>query len=351
MPPLPSELSTSKKDLAVNTHLPSEPFVSIEDEIASLNFGLQDDISIKKSEVEFYQFMSQICEEYGLEVALQQYPIFLATDAYTSFTSLFSQAFVLDEDTQHKLYFANRSLYIYTMYQDSILDEQETLKAEAYFFASLLRDHAFSLLNDLFPPNSDFWAFANKYQRRFIASTLEERAKWNNPSSYSLDEAFDIASGKAATAQMATTALACLSNSSELIRPYERSLDAFFAGLQFRDDLRDWRVDFLAGRYSYLLSQIIERKGLPKKLESITLEELARMIYFTGLAEEMLDHSIDCYRQALSYVHQISCTDWKIAINHSISETSVILRNLKAAKDQEIDRVSKFVIKKPLEAR
>ncbi len=332
----------------MDKHLPSDPFESLEDEISSLNFGLQEDISIKNSEVEFYHFMSQICEEYNLEVVLQN-PVFLATDVYTSFTSLFSEVFVLDEDTHKKLYFVNRSLYIYTIYMDGILDEQEAIKADAYFLVSLLRDQAYVLLNDLFPQSSDFWAFAKKYQRRVIAATLDERTKWHNPTSYSLDEAFNIASGKAATAQMMTTALACLSDSPELIRPLEKSLDAFFTGLQFCDDLRDWRVDFIAKRYSYLLTQIIERKGLHEKLESMTLEELARMIYFTGLAEEILDHAIDYSRQALSYVHDVPCTDWKVVIDNSISETSIILRNLKEAKEREIDRVSKLMTKKESE--
>lgn len=335
----------------MNQPLPSDSFESFEDEISSLNFGLQEDISIKNSEVEYYRFLSQICGEYNLESALQQAPIFLATDVYTSFTSLFSEMFVLDEDAQKKLYFANRSLYIYAMYTDGILDERETIKTDVYFFISLLRDHAYALLNELFPQSSDFWAFAKKYQRRVIAATLEERTKWNDPTSYSLDEAFDIASGKAATAQMMTTALACLSDSPELIEPLEKSLDAFFTGLQFRDDLKDWRADFLAGRYSYLLSQIITRKELKEKLESVTLEELARMIYFTGLAEEILDHAIDQYRQALSRVHDVPCTDWKIAIDNSISETSVILRNLKEAKEREIDRVSQLMQNKESEKR
>lgn len=337
----------------MNTHLPSDPFESLEDEIFSLNFGLQDDISIKKFEVEFYQFMSQICEEYNLQVALQQHPIFLAADVYTSFPSRFAAVFVLDEDTQQKLYFVNRSLYIYTSYMDDVFDERETLKVDAYFLASLLRDHAFGLLNGLFPPSSDFWAFAKKYQRCDISATLQKRTKWNDPTSYSLDEAFNIASGKASTAQMAVTALACLSNSSDLIPALEKSLDAFFIGLQFHNDLKNWREDFMARRFSYLLSQIIDRKELHEKLESVTLEGLARMIYYTGLAEEILDHSIDCYRQALSYVHQVPCTDWKIAVDNSISETSVLLRNLQKHKEQEIDRVSELVMEKqkPLETR
>ena len=333
----------------MSEHLSSAPFESIEDEISSLNFGLQDDISVKKSEVEFYQFISQICEEYNLEVALQKYPIFLATDVYTSFTSLFSQVFVLDENTHKKLYFANRSLYIYTMYMDGVFDEEGALKVDAYFLVSLLRDQAYVLLHDLFPQSSDFWAFGKKYQRRVITTTLEERTKWNNPTPYSLDKAFNIASGKASNAQMMITALACLSDSRELIRPFEKSLDVFFAGLQFRDDLRDWRVDFIAGRYSYLLSQIIKRKGLHERLEFITLEELGRMIYFTGLAEEILDQAIEYYQQALSYIDSVPCTDWKVAIDNSISETTVILRNLKEAKEQEIDRVSKLIIKKESE--
>ena len=346
MPPLPPELSTFKKDLAVNTYLPSNPFVSIEDEISSLNFGLQDDISIKKFEVEFYQFMSQICEEYGLGIALQQYSIFLATDVQASFTSQFSEVFVLDEDTQEKLYFVNRSLYIYASYMRDVFDERETLKVDAHFLASLLRDHAFERLNGLFPSSSDFWAFAKKYQRRAIAAIIQERTKWNKPTSYSLDEAFNIASGKASIVQMMIVALACLSDSPELIQPLEKSLEAFFQGLQFHSDLKNWRTDFMTGRYSYLLSQIIDRKKLQEKLESVTLEELARMIYFTGLAEEILDHVIDCYRQALSYVHQVPCTDWKMAIDNSISETSVLLRNLQKYKEQEIDRVSKLVMTK-----
>lgn len=327
----------------MSVHLPPDPFESLGNEITSLNFGLQDDISIKKFEVDFYQFMSQICEEYNLDTALQQDPIFFNTDVYTSFTFLFSKAFVLDEDIQKKLYFVNRSLYIYTMYLDDVFDEQEAFKVDVWFLVSLLRDHTYMLLNSLFPQSSHFWTFAKKYQQRLITATLQERTKWNNPTSYSLDEAFNIASGKASTAQMMTTALAYLSDSLGLIGPFEKSLDAFFTGLQFRDDLRDWRADFIAGRYSYLLSQIIDRKGLNKNLESIDLEELGRMIYFTGLAEEILDHVIDYYRQALSYIHNVHCTDWKVAIDKSIYETTIILRNLKDSKEREIDRVSKLI--------
>ena len=227
----------------MNEHLSSDPFESLEDEIASLNFGLQDDISIKKSEIEFYQLVLQICKEYNLEVDLQQYPISLGVDSYTSFISIFSKTFVLDEDIHRKLYFANRLMYIYTIYMDGILDGQEEIKVDAYFLVSLLKDQAYVLLNSLFPQSSDFWTFSKNYQRRFIAATLEERKKWNTLTSYSLDEAFKIASGKAATAQMATTALACLSDSTELIGPFEKSLDAFFTAVQFRDDLKDWRVD------------------------------------------------------------------------------------------------------------
>ncbi|MYC15314.1 MAG: hypothetical protein F4Y39_16455 [Gemmatimonadetes bacterium] len=326
--------------------LPSDPFESLEDEIFSLNFGIQDDISLKDSEVDFHRFMSQICEEYNLEATLQQYPEFFGTNVYTSFTSLFSEAFDLDEDLYKKLYFINRSLYIYTIYMDDVADEDEPPKVEACFFVSLLRDRAYALLHDLFPKSSDFWTFAKKYQHRVITATLQERTKWHNPTSYSLDEAFIIASGRASTAQMITTALACLSDSRELICPFEKSLDAFFTGILFRDDLKDWRVDFMAGRYSYLLSQIIQRKGLHKKLESISLEELGRMIYFTGLAEEILDQTIDYYQQALSYVDNVSCTEWKIVIDDSISETAIMLRNLKKAKAQEIDRIMKLITKK-----
>lgn len=330
----------------MSTRLPSDPFESLEDEISSLNFGIQDDISLKDYEADFHQFILQICEEYSLETALQQYPEFLGTNVYTSFTSLFSEAFDLDKDTYKKLYFINRSLYIYTIYMDDVADEDELPKVETWFFVSLLRDRAYALLHDLFPQSSDFWTFAKKYQHRVITATLQERTKWHNPTSYSLDEAFIIASGRASTAQMITTALACLSDSRELICPFEKSLDAFFTGILFRDDLKDWRVDFMAGRYSYLLSQIIERKGLHKKLESISLDELGRMIYFTGLAEEILDQTIDYYQQALSYVDNVPCTEWKIVIDDSISETAIMLRNLKKAKAQEIDRIMKLITKK-----
>ena len=70
------------------------------------------------------------------------------------------------------------------------------------------------------------------------------------------------------------------------------------------------------------------------------------MIYFTGLAEEILDHAINYYKRALIFVENIPCTDWKIAIDNNISEASMILHNLKETKEQEIDRVSKLILKK-----
>ena len=96
----------------MNKPLPSDPFESLEDEISSLNFGLQEDISIKNSEVEYYQFLSQICEEYKLESALQQDSTFLATDVYTSFTSLFSQVFVLDKKKRNCILLTDHCIFI-----------------------------------------------------------------------------------------------------------------------------------------------------------------------------------------------------------------------------------------------
>lgn len=125
-----------------------------------------------------------------------------------------------------------------------------------------------------------------------------------------------------------------------LIVPFEKSLDYFFTAVQLFDDLRDWRSDFKSRKFSYMLSELIEKKSLHNRLDTVTIEEIGRMIFFTDLAQDITNLIISYYEKAIEAVKNIDCNDWRLMIKIGISECSDFRKKLLETKEREIEKVT-----------
>lgn len=193
-----------------------------------------------------------------------------------------------------------------------------------------------------FPIDDNFWNYFHKYQVEYFNSLLlEDKKHFNNYSLYTKHEFEKIAAGKSAMAKIYPTALAILNKSENNIIALENSFDAFAVASQLYDYLRDWKTDFKSKKYSYLLSTLIERKGLQNKLEEVSIDEVGRMVYYTSLADDFIDLIIESYEKSLSELENVNCNDWKMVIKIGIAEIKKFREELNEIKNREFEKIAK----------
>jgi hypothetical protein len=82
----------------------------------------------------------------------------------------------------------------------------------------------------------------------------EQTEHTHKVSAFTQAEIFQLAKGKAALSKMTTAALALLADRPETVPDLSASQDCFNAARQLYDDVKDWKDDYLHGRYSSLLT-------------------------------------------------------------------------------------------------
>lgn len=188
----------------------------------------------------------------------------------------------------------------------------------------LLRDlqrRVMRILCKIFPPDSVFWSDLEEYEKQCALALLAERRHyWETYRAYPEKEFIQIASGKAAIAKIFVIALALQFKRPDLIEPLSRSQDFFHIAYQLSDDLKDWRKDYEAKQYSFILSKVIESHNLQNEVNSPPrpdVDTIGNMLYYSGVAEMGLDMCIDYLSQALRAVEQIHCPTWKSTIEQA----------------------------------
>ncbi|MBU1097798.1 MAG: hypothetical protein KKB34_15045 [Bacteroidetes bacterium] len=298
---------------------------------------------MKNTTLKYDKYIKKFCDEYNFVTILKTENVFTSHDTFGSFLYYIRKAFpkVKSKDLE-RLNLSSNLLYTSILAVDNILDEALYSQKEAMFMATLLRDESLKILNSYFEPTSLFWNYFQKYQKEYIAAILlEDRNHFSKNSSYSIEEMEKIAAGKAAIAKVYPAGLAILSDLQHLIVHFEKSLDYFFTAVQLFDDLRDWRSDFKSKKFSYMLSKLIEDKKLKDRLDTVTIEEIGRMVFFTNLAENITNLIISYYEKAIKEVECIECNEWRVMIKIGISECSDFRRKLLETKEREIEKVSK----------
>ncbi len=211
--------------------------------------------------------------------------------------------------------------YLYERYllaQDRLLDNQvgvqDPQRCRTFLLASAFHEEALIRLQALFASGSPFWSYLRTYRQEFIRAVFLETVKHTGRfSACPAAEGRQLARGKSAIAKASTTALALLANTEEMIAPLADSQDWVAAGFQLYDDLQDWKKDYAHERYSYLLNRVIVEGKFSDDIAAgmrPDLKVIGQVLYYSGLAEELLAEGNRAYEEALRSVEELPCPRW-----------------------------------------
>jgi hypothetical protein len=232
----------------------------------------------------------------------------------------------------------------YMRAQDDAIDKVgETLNPTFLFLRDLYLRESLHLLYSLFPHSSRFWNFYSTYFDEYARSVLCEKANHSSIESTFDDAEFHrIAKGKAAMAKYPVAALAVLSGEDEKMPFLTESLDCFHVGYQYWDDLVDWKEDLASSKYSLLLTRALEHiapemRTVPGQLR----ESIGRVIYYSGLAGEQLDRSLEWLERAYELSVAAGCTVWAAhakSLQKQVVALASDLRSIMLAKAARSER-------------
>jgi hypothetical protein len=150
---------------------------------------------------------------------------------------------------------ASHALYILLL--DEVVDAPETPFAAKLALQHLLF-HSQRWYRALFPADSPFWAAA---EERALVTTQAMWEEYHQHSGlvrpFSLEAFRRIAAEKVAVAQINAIGLAMLNSSPTLIPYLIVCWDAIGLSATVLDDIRDWRRDYEASNYTYLLTSTL----------------------------------------------------------------------------------------------
>lgn len=279
-----------------------------------------------KSIQQFARCLQQLSERYSYEGFSFQRMDEWRNQIHAAYPLLFVEAFkeklgLDDISALGKLNLAGNLYYWHLILSDQIVDDlNEESTLERMLLLRDLQRNAIKILCELFPGHSEFWNYFEGYEHQLATALLKERRNhWGVFRPYSQGEFAEIATGKACVAKPFVAALAMWFENRELLQPLSHSHDLFHISFQLADDLKDWRKDYEARQYSFILSQVIQSHQLESEVNSDARPEaeiIGKMLYYSGAAEQALDICLEYLEKALQSVEGIRCPEWKQAIEN-----------------------------------
>ncbi len=140
-------------------------------------------------------------------------------------------------------------------------------------------------LAGLYPDDSPFWEKFSSLKMRYFSSLISEK-KGSLKKIKMTPELFqEIAIGKSAMSLAAVDSLACLAGSASMRDELIDCISQLHIGLQYMDDIDDFKVDFKEGQWTYpmyLTQEYLKENGLI--VQDPTL--LHKYLYVSGIAQK-----------------------------------------------------------------
>jgi hypothetical protein len=249
----------------------------------------------------------------------------------TSLPWLFAQAFpTLSEAEILDISEASTLLIMAVLLQDPYLDGQ----LPPYPGIPLLHEHlhtaALQKFFQLFDSQSSFWTYFKRYFFQYTTALTEERIHVGRMADYSLQQAYEIGSGKMALHKATTTAMALKAGAEGHIPILENALDALYAAMQLADDIADWKEDYERNRYTLPLTWVISSHFWP--LPSLTLTEINERFEASLILEILVKQAIEWFQQAKDIVADMSCANWNNYVDNYQTITRAYQQSLVAKK-------------------
>ena len=262
---------------------------------------------------------------------------------YCYFAFLWYEAFSqIGIEKARALAYGARLYMDYLLLADDFMDGDATFEPLNAFKLHTLHYQALSAFYSAVPPTSPYWSYFEQYHEEYVHAILLERLRHMEIAlPCSEEEMILITKGRSAVGKWIPTAMACLAGREEEVEPLESSLDAYYIGLQFMDDIMDWRSDYQRRNFSYLLTRCISDHDLIEAVNSNSppsASEIGMLIFRSDYIGDSLDRMNEFFDQAIQHVEGIECPAW-IARIESDRKTGEAIRNrLKKAMQLKRER-------------
>lgn len=180
----------------------------------------------------------------------------------------------ISEERCGQLALANVYGMLYFFMLDDVMDgapSGENKKQLA--LANLFYLEMFAVFRALFPSDSPFWSYYERYVVVWADSVVNEGR--NN---YFVSDPLRMA-GKAAPVKIACVAAWLLAGRPERIAASEEAVDIALITLQMLDDWADWETDLEEGNYNGFVAMIAARAGEDGSRVPLTSEQVRAAIY------------------------------------------------------------------------
>jgi hypothetical protein len=237
---------------------------------------------------------------------------------YSVFPFLFTDGFPeIPLEHLRLLSVASLCLLSHCIITDSLADHDPQTKCEApdimtnsqmliYAWAFILRAQSKQHLQ---------WdMFLEVYGEFNRAMVLEAERHIGNPTPYSNDDLIEVIARKSALAKIIIFKMSRLSGRFGNVEALGQSLDHWHLACNLLDDLKDWKVDLRARRFTYILTIVIEGLGGWEKIntfDDILLQEsIGRYLYSSGILYEyyaLILKSLDVSKRCAA---EAACLRW-----------------------------------------
>src|SRR6476661_1346598 len=205
---------------------------------------------------------------------------------------------------------AELRLYSYLYFRfllkvDGLLDAPDgatTGPAKQMLGALSLHELSVRGLTNLFPGADPFWEAFAACKQEYVAANMREKKFAEQPESFTEAGYEAMAAGKSAVCYALVPALASLGRVASSPGALCRCLQHLHIGMQYHDDLEDFRQDWEQGQYTYA-------RFLLEKHSSYTassdVRKLHQQLYTSGVAQQLLRSGCRHYELALTLAQEL----------------------------------------------
>lgn len=220
-------------------------------------------------------------------------------------------AFPVRPDKLRTLAYALTVGGLYAMAEDKLIDSQTGPGLSHNLLVPSLYGEFIRALHQLFPANSDFWSYHDRFFREYQMAELTDDRRTGRSGRIPARSYYHVARNKSAPMKLALCGMAILSGRRNRIAKLFKSFDCWILGYQIFDDIVDWREDYLSRRQTLVgirIRQLTKSAGAGAKQPRIS--DVAALIHSSGLVESMLDESGRWFSMAVKSVDGFQCENW-----------------------------------------